>query len=1223
MSPLRPSASSPGQSVTGSTAQNVNQIANVAGDLYLGLPHADAAEDVAPVGRPLSQVKNPYELEVHLPVPLDGEQPEETRLPPYVWREHDNELAAVVQAVLEGHSRLAMLVGDSSTGKTRACWEALVPLREQDGWRLWHPYDPTRPEAALSSLRRVGPRTVIWLNESQAYLTDPEAGERIAAALRTLLFDPVRAPVLVLGTLWPQHRKTLTDRADPDPHAQARELLPGRCIIVPSSFPKSTLDALREAASRDPRLAEAVKLARGRQITQYLSGAPSLLARYQTAPPAERALIHAAMDARRLGYGPHLPFALLGRAAPGYLTDHEWDELSDDWLETALAFLTECRDGTASAFSPVRPRPGGGTTVPPGGQSYRLADYLDQMGLRKRYGEIPPEDFWTAVADHAVPDALPSLARAAQQRGLLRTAARLWKNAAAHGNTQAARELVALLSPLHPDDPRPADWASDHASLEDPDATAALLHALREAGAHSQALAFAERAAHHTPLRDPEALARLLRCFRDTDAHSQIATLAERAVHDIPLKPPYAAAAKLLDALHETGARLQSGILAERISAEVSLDDPKALPRLLHALKNAEAGPQTIALAERAARMPLGDLKAAALVLEAFKETGASSQIAALARRAADHASFDDSVTVTALLTTLKATGPASRFRSFAGLAVTQMHLEDPNQVARLLDAFTEMRKTNPRSQFLAQLVAELLEREPAAHVSLEDPQAVARLLDVFEEAGAVGQIDALLKRRPAASVALDSPHAVARLLDNFQKIGDGSQITALAERTASSFPLDDPKSLTVLLDGLRRTDASAKAVKLAERAATDAFPNDPAVLAQLLQSLGGSPVGMAARPRVFTIARRAVRRLPLEDALAVAHLMRALLDAGARDELGLLLERTPAAHVSLHYPEAVAWLLELFREAADPEEEALLLGRDPASHVSLDDPAAIALLLRALRDSGEDTQAGHLAERAARHVSPDQRDLVLLLEALQEAGAHTAIDILAERAVEHFSLEEPNSLADLLDGLRKAGAHEQADRLVPQLPALAMFPLFLEESSTATDFRFGREPDGRPSPPWQWDDLVPPPGTAPGHHTSHSGTAPPPVPLSFSPGDSLNANFTFHGPAVLVSQSTGTVIRDSQNQHADKITNIGTAGREKLDQLLDLIQQSPDLTEQDRQAAVNEVHALVRDLESSEPAARKTGRNHLGRLQEILSRAAGIAVPSAEIIAALTTLLP
>ena len=58
-------------------------------------------------------------------------------LPPYVPREHDQVLGQVMRAAVGGRSGIAVLVGGSSTGKTRACWEALDLLRGQDPpWRL-------------------------------------------------------------------------------------------------------------------------------------------------------------------------------------------------------------------------------------------------------------------------------------------------------------------------------------------------------------------------------------------------------------------------------------------------------------------------------------------------------------------------------------------------------------------------------------------------------------------------------------------------------------------------------------------------------------------------------------------------------------------------------------------------------------------------------------------------------------------------------------------------------------------------------------------------------------------------------------------------------------------------------------------------------------------------------------------------------------------------------
>jgi len=283
-------------------------------------------------GQLISALTDPFVLEVHRPVEVDGPAGAGLPvLPPYIRRAHDEDLAVIVGRAAGGRSGMAVLVGGSSTGKTRACWEALSLLPA--GWRLWHPFDPTRPEAALGDLARVGPQTVVWLNETQLYLDTPgDTGERVAAALTRLLTDPARAPALVLGTLWPVHWDALTRSRDTRP--QACKILDGTSIPVPAAFTGPALGDLWRAAAGDPRLAAAATAPDG-QVTQHLAGAPELLARYRNAPPVARALIDAAMDGRRLGHSLALPHALLEAAAPAYLTDAEWDQLGEDWLEQA------------------------------------------------------------------------------------------------------------------------------------------------------------------------------------------------------------------------------------------------------------------------------------------------------------------------------------------------------------------------------------------------------------------------------------------------------------------------------------------------------------------------------------------------------------------------------------------------------------------------------------------------------------------------------------------------------------------------------------------------------------------------------------------------------------------------------------------------------------------------------------------------------------------------
>jgi hypothetical protein len=346
--------------------------------LFDSVRNVPIPRDSGAAGRPLVEVNDPFALEVHRPVQLDQPHPGLPVLPAYMPREHDTELEQVVRATMEGSSGIAVLVGGSSTGKTRACWEALQLLRDRpEKWRLWHPINPSRPDAALRELPGIGPRTVVWLNEAQFYLgvLDGGLGERVAAGLRELLRDPARVPVLVLATLWPQFWDGLTVRpaGSADPHAQARELLAGHDITVPAAFTAAQLQRLSQVG--DMRLAQAADRAQDGQVIQFLAGAPELLARYRNATPAAVALIDAAIDARRLGMRIGLPQAFLEAAAPGYLTNTEWDALGEDWLEQALAYTAVPCKGVRGPLTRIRPYPARSRAPRPGGDSdEQLAD---------------------------------------------------------------------------------------------------------------------------------------------------------------------------------------------------------------------------------------------------------------------------------------------------------------------------------------------------------------------------------------------------------------------------------------------------------------------------------------------------------------------------------------------------------------------------------------------------------------------------------------------------------------------------------------------------------------------------------------------------------------------------------------------------------------------------------------------------------------------------------
>lgn len=399
-----------------------------------------------PPGDPIAALPPEYGLELEVHPPIAGTTGR--RLPvltEYVAREHDAELRSVVEQAAAGHGGIAVLVGATSTGKTRACWEALRAL--PPGWRLWHPISPGRAQALSDGLDAVAPRTVIWLNEAQHYLNTPgrDLGGQNASRLRGLLRDPGRAPVLVLGTLWPEHHTEFTSGPGGDRHAPVRDLLSGRVIVVPSTFSDTALADIRAVANQDERLQEAVSRAEDGQITQYLAGVPAVLDRYRTAPPQVRAVIEAAMDLRRLDCGPALEATILEDAAAGYMTERQWDELPDGWFTDALAYVTEsgpCRGARSPLY---RTRPRAGQRVAASGRPLMLSDALEQFGRASRGGLAVAESVWQAVLAHGSGELRTWLAAAAEERGLLRIALELLAGPARADSAEAWFAAARLL----------------------------------------------------------------------------------------------------------------------------------------------------------------------------------------------------------------------------------------------------------------------------------------------------------------------------------------------------------------------------------------------------------------------------------------------------------------------------------------------------------------------------------------------------------------------------------------------------------------------------------------------------------------------------------------------------------------------------------------------------------------------------------------------------------
>ena len=380
-------------------------------------------------------------------------------LPPYVRRPHDDLLDALLDPAVTA-SRLVVLRGGSSTGKTRAAFEASARGRLAR-WRLEYP----RGEADLAGLLDAGvpARTIVWLGELRDYTAGPDGGAGVLGRLARLL--ETRDQVIAVTTLWPGHWDSYLaaartrDRLDQDPAGTAGRLLArlpdltghtsaeasparGGVLDVPAMFTPAEVIA---AARADPRLAAAVAAAAGAgqdgQVAQYLAGVPDLLARLDgPGDPYGQAIIKAAMDAARLGCQAPLPRAFLIQAAAGYLTPAERTLDADAWAGPALTWATEKLNGAVQAVQPV-PRPYGTGTA-----GYRPADYLDQHGRGTRRHETGTAELWDALTAHVTATAdLARLAGTAENYGLYRPAFQLYTAAAEAGDTTALKRVAWML----------------------------------------------------------------------------------------------------------------------------------------------------------------------------------------------------------------------------------------------------------------------------------------------------------------------------------------------------------------------------------------------------------------------------------------------------------------------------------------------------------------------------------------------------------------------------------------------------------------------------------------------------------------------------------------------------------------------------------------------------------------------------------------------------------
>ncbi|MFF8438821.1 tetratricopeptide repeat protein [Streptomyces bacillaris] len=316
---------------------------------------------------------DPLELMVHRARTDD----EGSAVPAYIPRDIDPPVREALRRAGE-RGGVVLLVGDSTAGKTRCAYEAMVAVLPDH--LLILPRDVTElSEAVAMAVRASGKdeHCVLWLNDMERYLGPGSLALHDIRALR-------KAGTVILGTMRSRIRKDLPD----DELLRLAEEFEVSRLWSPAELERAQAE-LRSGGDQRLRLALgqaadfgiAETLATGPQLWQELSHASVV-----GGNPRGAALVRAAIDLALAGLNEALPVDLITELHEDYLPGRNKQLIGPEPLEAALAWATNPREAVTRLLIPED-------------DGLRAFEYLLDAHLReKRPGPgLLPERVWEAA----------------------------------------------------------------------------------------------------------------------------------------------------------------------------------------------------------------------------------------------------------------------------------------------------------------------------------------------------------------------------------------------------------------------------------------------------------------------------------------------------------------------------------------------------------------------------------------------------------------------------------------------------------------------------------------------------------------------------------------------------------------------------------------------------------------------------------------------------------
>lgn len=548
----------------------------------------------------------------------------------------------------------------------------------------------------------------------------------------------------------------------------------------------------------------------------------------------------------------------------------------------------------------------------------------------------------------------------------------------------------------------------DHVEFKDVGSVVSLMRHLLAHGGNATATRIANRAATHAPLEDLTSLDELGRIILVLCGQPTAKEFAARIVKfaDVQDTQEITAALDVLDALDASEFALQ---LLERTRVD---------------------------------QIKLGSAHASSTLLKALRKARARTFAERLAARAAAEAPLDDLSHIGEL---------AGEVLVLCGLPVTR------------------------------ELFARI-----AAKARIENPSDAAMIIEMLSTFGADELIAELLERNPADQIELENPYSVRDLLQAAKKAGASTFTERLAVRAAAQAPVEDPGSLDGLAEEIFMIAGPTAARELCTRVMTQAPLNDASTAATLLNVFN-----VLREDKLINelLKRNPANQIELDSINSVSNLLKATRRAGASAFAKTLASRA-AAQIPLK--DANYGQLDDFAEEIALNcgaSGAKRLGARVAEEVELASVAAAALVIKTLHDIGADEAISRLLARCPVEQLKlnDTNSITYLISELRRAGATRAITALSARAAEKVEITDVQAIINLVGAMRDAGALQESLSLMRRASKIAAergdnYSRITEnfkvvESAdlhTATSIlMYGPAPDKQEPRPWAWRDLV------------------------------------------------------------------------------------------------------------------------------------------------------